>query len=359
MKKTILLVVLALVMVLSMIGCGAPATSQQPESQQPASQQPQDSAAAGGDAKADYASVKIAQSMPTLNNPWYVLFANGSKDMADALGVSLSQVTNPETNAWAPEEQIKKIENLIANMPDVIEIDPTSSDAINGAIDEAKSQGIDIVMSGTKVTTDVSCSVTADNKQGGILCGEYMGKALDGKGKIAILLGTPGRDVVQARVDGFKEGLAQYDGIEIVAEQVANLDRSEAVTVMENILQANPDIDGVWAANDEMALGAIEALKSQSKNGKVIVGGLDCTPDAIQAIKDGDMHFTADQVPYEMGVRAIGISTLIAMGKEIPATDIQLNMSLVSTENVKEYEENQEANQKAIIEQVRKEYGLN
>ena len=343
MKKTVLLVMLALIFALSMVGCAAePAASQAvPEDSKGTSE--------GGDA-ADYSSVKIAQSMPTLNNPWYVLFANGSKDMADALGVSLSQVTNPETNAWAPEEQIKKIENLIANMPDVIEIDPTSSDAINGAIDEAKKQGIDIVMSGTKVTTEVNCSVTADNKQGGILCGEYMGEALDGKGKIAILQGTPGRDVVQAREDGFKEGIAKYEGIEIVAEQVANLDRSEAVTVMENILQANPDIDGVWAANDEMALGL---------NGKVIVGGLDCTPDAVQAIKDGDMHFTADQVPYEMGVRAIGISTLIALGREIPADDIQLNMSLVTTENVAEYEANQEANQKAIIEQVREEYGLN
>ena len=71
------------------------------------------------------------------------------------------------------------------------------------------------------------------------------------------------------------------------------------------------------------------------------------------------MHFTADQVPYEMGVRAIGLSTLIAMGKEIPANDIQLNMSLVTTENVEEYEANQEADQEAIIQQVIEEYGLN
>lgn len=354
MKKTVFAVALALIMALSLFGCAAqPAETTATEG----------SAAPAGDTSAatgtDYSSVSIAQSMPTLNNPWYVLFANGSKDMAEALGVELSQVTNPETNAWAPEEQIKKIENLIATGPDVIEIDPTSSDAINSAIDEARNQGIAVVMSGTKVTTEVDCSVTADNKQGGILCGQYMGEALNGEGKIAILQGTPGRDVVQAREDGFKEGIAEYEGIEIVAEQVANLDRSEAVTVMENILQANPDIDGVWAANDEMALGAVEALKAQGLNGKVIVGGLDCTPDAIQAIKDGDMHFTADQVPYEMGVRAIGLSTLIAMGKEIPANDIQLNMSLVTTENVEEYEANQEADQEAIIQQVIEEYGLN
>lgn len=352
MKKSILLVMMALVMIVSMVGCASPA--------------PQESGAAAGktaaagetqDGKAA-SDVVIAQSMPTLNNPWYVLFANGSKDMAEALGVELSQTTNPETNEWAPEEQIKKIENLIAKQPDVIEIDPTSSDGINSAIDEARKQGISVVMSGTKVTTEVECSITADNKQGGKLCGEFMGEALKGKGKIAILQGTPGRDVVQAREDGFKEGIAAYDGIEIVAEQVANLDRSEAVTVTENILQANPDIDGIWAANDEMALGAIEALKAQGLNGKVIVGGLDCTPDAVAAIEEGNMHFTANQVPYEMGVRAIAISTLIARGREIPSDDISLNMSLVTYENVDEYQDNQEADQKAVIEQVIEEYGL-
>ena len=354
MKKSILLVMMALVLVFSMVGCASPAAEESASAPAETS-----SGTSGGEASKTAGDVVIAQSMPTLNNPWYVLFANGSKDMAETLGVELSQTTNPETNEWAPEEQIKKIENLIAKQPDVIEIDPTSSDGINSAIDEARKQGIAVVMSGTKVTTEVECSITADNKQGGKLCGEFMGEALEGEGKIAILQGTPGRDVVQAREDGFKEGIAAYEGIEIVAEQVANLDRSEAVTVTENILQANPDIDGIWAANDEMALGAIEALKAQGLNGKVIVGGLDCTPDAIAAIEEGNMHFTANQVPYEMGVRAIAISTLIAQGKEIPSNDISLEMSLVTYENVDEYQDNQEADQKAVIEEVLEEYGLN
>ena len=190
-------------------------------------------AALGGmNAMAEEEPVVIAQAMPTLNNPWYVLFAQGSSDMAEILGVEFSQVTNPGTSEWDPEAQISIIENLIAKNPDVIEIDPTSTDGINLAVDEAMERGIGVVMSGTKVSTTVSCSITADNYQGGQLCGEEMAKLLDGEGKIVVLDATPGRDVMQNRVDGFKSVIDTYDGIEIVAEQIANSDRAEAVTVM-------------------------------------------------------------------------------------------------------------------------------
>ncbi|MGI6069756.1 MAG: sugar ABC transporter substrate-binding protein [Blautia sp.] len=358
MRKRIYGIAIAAAMAMVFAGCGGKKETAGTQQTETVEDTGADTADASGEKEGEAGTVKIAQSMPTLNNPWYVLFANGSKDMADALGVELTQVTNPETNAWSPETQISKIENLIATEPDVIEIDPTSTDGINSAIDEARSRDIAVVMSGTKVSTEVDASIVGDNKQGGILCGQFMGKALEGKGKVAMLLGTPGRDVIQARESGFKEGLSEYTDVEIVAEQVANLERAEAVSVTETILQANPEIDAIWAANDEMALGAIEALRSLDKVGKVIVGGFDATPDAVTAIQNGEMHFSANQIPYEMGVRAIGISTLIAQGKDIPSDDIALELSLVTYENVKEYVENQDAEQKAVVEDVIKEYGL-
>lgn len=326
MKKT-LAWILALVMSLSLVGC----------------------------AVAD--SVVVAQSMPTLNNPWYVLFANGSKDMADVLGIELSQSTNPGTAEWDPQAQINIIENLIAKRPDVIEIDPTSTDGINMAIDEAREAGIKVVMSGTRVSTKVECSITADNLQGGLLCGQEMVRQLGGKGKIVVLDATPGRDVMQNRVDGFKAGIEGSE-LEIVAEQVANSERATAVTVMETILQAHPDIDGVWAANDEMALGAVEALRSLGLEKKVIVGGFDATDDAIASIQAGEMNFTADQIPYEEGVRAIAVSFMVTKGLEIPAEDIELPMTLVNELNIDSFVNEREANQKALIENVIAEYGL-
>lgn len=304
------------------------------------------------------AVLTIAQSMPTLNNPWYVLFANGSKDMAKELDAEINQVTNPESNAWDPGTQIGRIENLIATNPDVISIDPTSTDGINTAIDEAMSKGIPVVMSGTRVSTKVNVSITADNVQGGNLCGDYLGKRLNGKGKVAMILGTPGRDVIQNRENGFRSAISVYSDIEIVSEQVANLERAQAVSVMETILQANPDIDAVWAANDEMALGAIEALRSAGKVGTVIVGGFDASPDAVEAISKGEMHFTANQIPYEIGVRAIAVAVMIARGQNPPAEDIELAMSIVSTENVEEYLEQQQKLQRETIEKVKSEYGL-
>lgn len=327
MKKT-LAWILALVMSLSMMSC----------------------------AFADDAVV-VAQSMPTLNNPWYVLFANGSADMAKVLGVELSQSTNPGTAEWDPQAQMSIIENLIAKQPDVIEIDPTSTDGINAAIDEARSAGIKVVMSGTRVSTTVECSITADNLQGGLLCGQEMVRQLNGKGKIVVLEATPGRDVMQYRVDGFKSGIEGSE-LEIVAQQVANSERATAVTVMETILQAHPDIDGVWAANDEMALGAVEALRSLGLEKKVVVGGFDATNDAIASIQAGEMNFTADQIPYEEGVRAIAISFMVAKGMEIPETDIELPMTLVNELNIDSFVNEREANQKALIDTVIAEYGL-
>ena len=252
--------------------------------------------------------VVIAQAMPTLNNPWYVQFANGSKDMADLLGVEFSQVTNPGDKEWDPDAQIATIENLIAKEPDVIEIDPTSTDGINMAIEEAHEMGITVVTSGSRTSSEyVSCAITADNYQGGISCGKEMVKLLNGTGKIIVLDATPGRDVMDARVKGFKDGIKDSD-IEIVAEQVGNSTREESLVVMENLLQANEDIDAVWAANDEMALGAIEALRGVGKVGEVLVGGFDATDDAVKSIQAKEMTYTIDQIPYEEGVRAIAIS---------------------------------------------------
>lgn len=359
MKKWVAVVLVCLMACAMVAGCSAqPAAESSSAQPDESAEQPSESAAGGEQSAAVEGKVKLAQSMPTLNNPWYVLFANGSKDMADALGAGLNQVTDPESNAWDPGAQIGKIENLIAMSPDAISIDPTSTDGINTAVDEAMGMGIPVIMSGTRVSTDVTGSIVADNKQGGKLCGEYLAEKLGGKGKIVMILGTPGRDVIQNREGGFRDAIKEYPDIEIVAEQVANLERAEAVSVMETILQAHPDIDAVWAANDEMALGAVEALRSQNLVGKVIVGGFDATPDGVEAIDKGEMHFTANQIPYEIGARAIASAYLVATGKDLPSKDVELEMTLVNTENVKEYQENQDQIQKDTIEKVKAEYGL-
>ena len=361
-KKLIALITVG--MLLMTVGCGSTANSgttaesKNAGTSETADVSSGDEATNESEGSGDVGKVVIAQAMPTLDNPWYVTFAEGSADMAEALGVDFSQVTNPGTSEWDSDSQISVIQNLIATKPDVIEVDPVSTDGINSVIDEARERGIAVVVSGSKVSATADCYVVANNYQGGQLCGEELAEMLGEKGKIAVLDATPGRDVMDARVDGFKSIIEQYDGIEIVAEQIANSSREEAVTQMESILQANPDIDAVWAANDEMALGAVEALRAAGMEKDVIVGGFDASSDGVSSIAAGEMNFSADQLPYEIGCRAIAISYMIAKGMDIPSDDIELEMGMVDQDNVVSYQENEAENHLATLNSVLEEYGL-
>lgn len=310
---------------------------------------------AASDQAAQAKEILIAQSLPTLNNPWYVAFEQGSRDMAKALGVKLSLVTNPATAPFDPSSQINSIENLIARHPAAMEIDPTSTDAINSAIAEARAQKIPVVTDGIHVSGQVDAAVVADNKQGGQLAGTYVAERLKSGGEVAMLDGTPGRDIITQRQQGFKAGLAGNPSAKIVAEQNANLDQSQGQTVAENILEAHPKLAAMWGANDSMALGALEALKARGLAGKIILGGFDGTPDAFNDIKAGTITFTIDQVPYEMGATAIAYE--LATGKK-PDASVVLGTALVTKDNVDDYLGNAAAKRKATLDAVLKKYGL-
>lgn len=337
------LAAVAAVVLLSVAACssGAPATTE----------------TAGGGTSPSPDKIVIGQSLPTLDNPWYAAFAQGSQDMADQLGIELKLVTNPASNPWDPAAQMATIENLIATKPTVIQIDPTSTDAINGAIDEARSQGIPVVTDGINVSTEVDASVVADNKQGGQLAGEWVAKNLPDGGNVAVLEGTPGRDIIQQRQDGFATGIAGNPNVKVVASQVANLSQEEGQTVAENIIQANPDLKLIWGASDTMALGALEALKTRDLQGKVMLGGFDGTPDAFAAIKDGTMSFTIDQVPYEMGAVAIALSYQIATGQDHESAVI-LNTAIVDQSNVADYLDNADAAHAKTLADVLQRFNL-
>lgn len=307
---------------------------------------------------ADAKPIVIGQSIPTLNNPWYAQFAQGSRDMAKALGVKLVLVTNPANASFDPGAQINAIENLIAQRPSAIQIDPTSTSAIDGAIKEASDAHIPVVTDGIHVTAKVDASVVADNKQGGELAGKYVASKLGSAGgEVAMLEGTPGRDIIAQRHAGFRAGLATNKAAKIVASQNANLDQAQGQTVTENILEAHPQLKVVWAASDTMALGAVEALKARNMTGRVVLGGFDGTPDAFRDIKAGSMDFTIDQVPYQMGATAIALAYKLAKGQK-PAADTVLQTTLVDKSNVADYLDNSAAKNKTVLDAVFKQYGL-
>jgi len=137
------------------------------------------------------------------------------------------------------------------------------------------------------------------------MAADFIAQALKGKGKVVMLIGIPGTSAARDRGAGFEAQLKKYPGIQLVAKQTANFNRAEGLKVMENLLQAYPDIDAVFAQNDEMALGAIEAIKAAKKLGKIIVVGFDAIPDALEAVKKGEMAATVAQQPGLMGELAV------------------------------------------------------
>jgi ribose transport system substrate-binding protein len=205
-----------------------------------------------------------------------------------------------------PSKQLNDIEDLIQQKVDLIIVNPTDSDAIVAAVEEANKAGIPVITvdrgsNGGKVVAHIA----SDNVLGGAMAAKFIAEKLNGKGKVVELVGIPGTSAARDRGKGFETELQKYPGLELVAKQTANFNRAEGLTVMENLLEAYPDIDAVFAQNDEMALGAIEAIKAAGKLGKIIVVGFDAIPDAIEAVKKGEMAATIAQQPFLMGQLAV------------------------------------------------------
>ncbi|RLL84567.1 D-ribose transporter subunit RbsB [Petrotoga sp. HKA.pet.4.5] len=246
--------------------------------------------------------VKIGLSVSTLNNPFFVDLANGAEDKANELGVELLVVDARDD----PAKQLNDIEDLILQRVDMILVNPTDSDAIVSAIEEANDAKIPVITvdrsaNGGKVLLHIA----SDNVAGGRMAGSFIAEQLGGKGKVIELVGVPGTSSARERGQGFNEEISKYPGIEVVARQTANYNRAEGLTVMENLLQAYPDVDAVFAHNDEMALGALEAIKAAGKLQDIIVVGFDATPDALASVEKGELSATIAQQPYTMGEMAV------------------------------------------------------
>ncbi|MCD6159702.1 MAG: D-ribose ABC transporter substrate-binding protein [Kosmotoga sp.] len=248
------------------------------------------------------ANYRIGLSLSTLNNPFFVTLRDGAQDMANKLGVELI-VADAQDN---PAKQLSDIEDFIQQRLNLIIINPTDSDAIVTAVEEANDAFIPVI------TVDrasngglVVCHIASDNVAGGRMAGELVASLLKGEGNVVELEGIVGTSAARDRGAGFEEAIANYPGIKLVAKQTANFNRAEGLTVMENILEAHPDIDAVFAQNDEMALGAIEAIKSAGLLDKIIVVGFDAIDDAVAAVQKGEMTATIAQQPYKMGELAV------------------------------------------------------
>jgi len=255
-------------------------------------------------------------SLSGLNHPFFVDVKTGLEAKAKELGVNVI-VTDAQDNT---SKQISDIEDLITKKVDVIILNPTDSAAVVPAVEKANAANIPVVTvdraaNGGKVATHIA----SDNVEAGKMAADFIIKALNGKGKVVELQGIAGSSAARDRGKGFNDQIKTAAGIQIVAQQPADFARAKGLSVMENILQAHPDIDAVFGHNDEMVLGAIEAMKSKLKDKKVVVVGVDAIDDAVKAINDGTMAATVGQKPKLMGEMAVESALKIVKGEKVDA----------------------------------------
>ncbi|MFF3125021.1 substrate-binding domain-containing protein [Streptomyces sp. NPDC057908] len=277
-------------------------------------------------------NTKVGMSLSTLNNPFFVQMKAGAQAEAKAAGVDLT-VTDAQNDA---SQQANQLQNFTSSGVKSIIVNPVDSDAAGPAVQSANKADIPVVAADRGVNKAKTATLVAsDNVAGGKLAAAALADKLGGKGSIVILQGTAGTSASRERGAGFVEGIKAYPGIKVVAKQPADFDRTKGLDVMTNLLQSHPGITGVFAENDEMALGAVKAL--DSKAGKsVSVVGFDGTPDGLKAVEAGTLYASVAQQPKELGKIAVQNAVRAAEGKKVDST-VKVPVKVVTEKNVADF----------------------
>lgn len=274
----------------------------------------------GGDLK----NMKIGLSVSTLNNPFFVSLKDGVVNEAKKLGIETIVVDAQNDSA----KQSNDVDDLMQKGVNVLLINPTDSAAISTVVQSANSLGIPVItLDRSADQGKVEALVASDNAKGGKMAAEYIVDMLGKGAKVVELEGVAGASATRERGKGFHE-VADSE-LNVIAKQTADFDRVKGLNVMENLLQANPDVQAVFAHNDEMALGAIEAIRSSGKNIPVI--GFDGNEDALKSIQAGQMTATVAQQPELIGQLAVQAAYDVLQGKTVEPS-IPAPLKLVTKE---------------------------
>jgi ribose transport system substrate-binding protein len=274
---------------------------------------------------------RIGLSISTLNNPFFVSLRDGAQQAADEAGVELI-ISDAQNDAATQQDDVQ---NFVTQQVDAILVNPVDSEAVVPAVQAANQADIPVIAldrgaSGGEIAT----LIASDNVEGGRMAGEELIE-LVGSGPVAQLEGIPGASPTRDRGQGFEEAINAQDAVELAASQTANFDRAEGLNVTENILQSNPEIKGIFAQNDEMALGAVRALGNRAGSDVKIVG-FDAIEDALKAIQDGKMNATVAQQPDRIGSLGVENAKKVIEGESVDE-NIPVPVKLVTEENVSEF----------------------
>jgi len=270
-------------------------------------------------------------------NPYWKTEGDVAAATAESLGYTAAVSAHKgDTNA-----ESTMIDTAITNKSVAIILDPANADGSVGAVQKAVDAGIPVFLVNAEINKEglAKAQLVSNNAQGAALGAQQWATAVGESGKYAELFGNPADNNAATRSNGYETVLTQYPDLVKAAKEVADWDRTKGHDKMQSILQANPDIIGVIAGNDEMALGAIAALKEAGKLEGVKVGGFDGSPDAVAAITAGEMQYTVLQPVAVFSAEAVKqADSFIKTGATGAATEKQLfDCLLITKDNVDKY----------------------
>lgn len=277
-------------------------------------------------------TIKIGFSQPTLESPFYIALADAAEKKAEELGVDI-QIVDAQNDI---EKQNSDIQTLITNDIDVLLLNPTNPSAVTPSVNAANNAGIPIITVDRNVEQKVTSYIGRDNEEMGRLAGKQAVELLGGEGKIIEIQGDAGGTVTLARHNGFHRAVSQEDGIEIIEGPNSDYIRAKAVSAMQDLLQAHPDVDLVYAHNDDMALGAMQVIQQANQLDNVKIVGIDGLMEALKQIDAGNYDATVLNDPQILGSLAVETAVKLATGEEVEPY-IDGGTGVVSSDNVADY----------------------
>jgi ribose transport system substrate-binding protein len=273
-------------------------------------------------------------------NPFFTVMLAGAQSKADELGIEL--LTGAAAEQTNTEEQIAIVQDMVTKGVKAICIAPMDSEALLPCLSDAQKQGVIVVNLDNRLNSDTAEKlgmtpipfVGVSDESSAYLAGKAICDAIGGKGDVAIIEGIQSADNAQQRKAGAERAFGEYADVKIVASQTANWNAEEGLTVFTNILQANPDIKGVFCANDAMSFGVIQAIEAAGKTGQIFVASIDAEDAAIDNVKKGLELATVYNNQDTQAAKALEVALDMINGKTLESPEIVVDTILYTKDNL-------------------------
>ncbi|WP_421552134.1 substrate-binding domain-containing protein [Pseudomonas yamanorum] len=277
------------------------------------------------------APIRIGASFQEINNPYFVTMKDALQEAGATIGAQLI-ITDARHDV---SKQVSDVEDMLQKGIDILLINPTDSVGVQSAVKSAHAAGVVVVAVDAQAEGPLDSFVGSKNFDAGFQACEYLAKNIGDKGNIAILDGIAVVPILE-RVRGCKEAVAKHPDIKIVSIQNGKQERDQALTVTENMLQAQPTLKGIFSVNDNGSLGALSAIEASGLDVKLV--SVDGAPEAIKAIQKPGSKFiaTSAQYPRDQIRLALGIALAKKWGSQVPAT-IPVDITLIDQAKAKDF----------------------